>query len=281
VSGQVALSYYPGCSLEGSAAEFDASVRAVSDALGLELHDLPDWSCCGASAAHGVSPDVALGLAARNLAIAEKAGRDVVIPCASCFQRLKRAEDELLSEDGGKGAYRFSGIVKLWDLAALMAQETVLERLKATAKRPLSGLKCVCYYGCLTQRPPKVTGAEDPEDPQTMDRLLDALGAQVFPWSYKTDCCGASLALTRPDLVGGLVSRLVEHAAETGAQCIVTGCQMCQSNLDMRQPRSGNRLPILYFTELMGLAMGLPDVGSWLSRHIVDPLPLLRERGLL
>jgi len=279
MSRGLSVSYYPGCSLEGSAREFDASIRAAANALGIELRELDDWSCCGASAAHGASPELALGLAARNLALFERGGRDVVIPCASCFSRLKSAEHALLSQAGQP--FPFSGRLRLWDLAEFVAQKAVLERLKPLVTRPLSGLAAVCYYGCLTQRPPKVTGATSPEDPQALDSITAALGAEPYPWSYKTDCCGASLSLTRPDVVAGLVGRLAAHAAECGADCLVVGCQMCQANLDSRQPKGASRLPVLYFTELVGLALGLPEVGSWLARHLIDPRPLLAERGLL
>jgi heterodisulfide reductase subunit B len=280
MSGALSVSYYPGCSLEGSAREFDASIRAAASALSIELRELDDWSCCGASAAHGASRELALGLAARNLALAERAGRDLVIPCASCFSRLKSAEHELLAGEAGQ-PFPVSRRLRLWDLAEFVAQEAVLERLRPLVVRPLKGLKAVCYYGCLTQRPPKVTGATSPENPLSLDSITAALGAEPYPWSYKTDCCGASLALTRPDLVAGLVGRLAERAAECGADCLVVGCQMCQANLDSRQPEGGPRLPVLYFTELIGLALDLPEVGSWLSRHLIDARPLLAERGLL
>lgn len=274
------VSYYPGCSLEASAREFDGSLRAVAAALGLNLRELADWSCCGASAAHAASAELALGLAARNLLLAEGEGRsELVVPCASCFSRLKHAEHALLSLPPERRRFPYQGRVRLWDFLEFLAQEEMIERLKPLVVRPLADLGAVCYHGCLTQRPPQVTGAARPEDPRSMERLLEALGVGVRPWSYKTDCCGASLALTRPGVVERLVGRLSERAREAGAECLVASCQMCQANLDMRQPKN-QALPVLYFTELIALALGLP-VASWRKRHFVDPRPLLRAKGLL
>jgi heterodisulfide reductase subunit B len=164
---------------------------------------------------------------------------------------------------------------------------STLEELKTKLVKPLTGLKAVCYYGCLTVRPPKLTSIEDYENPQHMDRLLEVLGAEVLPWSYKTDCCGASLVVTRTDLVRKLSQRLLSMAREAEADCIVTGCTMCQANLDTRQEElkrdAGGKfnLPVFYFTELIGLALGHKDVKKWLSRHITDPVRVLRAKGLV
>ena len=278
-----ALSYYPGCSLEGSARELDGSIRALSAALGIQLRELEDWSCCGASAAHAASAELALGLAARNLVLAERAGRDLIVPCASCFSRLKHAEHALLAAPPGKRrlpGFPYEGRVRVWDLVEFLAQEELLARLTAQVRRPLAGLTAACYYGCLTQRPPRVTGAANPEDPRGMERLLTALGAVAVEWSLKTECCGGSHALTRPDVVERLVGRLAARAREAGAECLVVACQMCQANLDMRQPPGPPALPVLYLSELAGLALGL-NAAPWLRCHLIDARPLLRARGLL
>jgi heterodisulfide reductase subunit B len=145
----------------------------------------------------------------------------------------------------------------------------------------LSGLPIVAYYGCLLVRPPRVTGFDDPEDPVEMGRLLDALGAQVRPWGYTTECCGGALSLTQPKVAGRLVNRLAQRAREAGAQAIVTSCPLCQVNLEMRQRGDGGRMPIFYISELIGLAFGLKESQSWWSRHLVDPRPLLRTAGLI
>ncbi|MGQ9920088.1 MAG: CoB--CoM heterodisulfide reductase iron-sulfur subunit B family protein [Desulfobacca sp.] len=276
------VSYYPGCSLEGTAADYAASIAGVTPLLGLELAELEDWSCCGASAAHSLSHRLSYELPARNLALAQKAGLDVVVPCALCFNRLKAAEKEA-KEETGKAPLD----TKIWDLLDFLTQPSFLQQLAQKIKRPLKGLQAVGYYGCLASRPPAITEKKDYENPQEMERLLTVLQAEPIDWSYKTDCCGAGLALARPDLVDTLVGRLYERALAAGAECFVVSCQMCQANLDLSQERISKKagknyyLPVFYFTELMGLALGHPEVPNWLSRHLVDPRPLLQKRGLL
>jgi heterodisulfide reductase subunit B len=165
--------------------------------------------------------------------------------------------------------------------------EPILDEVKKKRTKPLTGLKVVCYYGCLTVRPPKLTGIREYENPQHMDHLMECLGAEPVQWSYKTDCCGASLVMTRTDVVRKLGQRLLSMAKEAEADCLVTGCPMCQANLDTRQEElekeAGEKydLPILYFTELMGLALGHKDVRKWLGRHLTDPIRMLSNKGLI
>ena len=158
--------------------------------------------------------------------------------------------------------------------------------VKAKVVKPLAGLKVACYYGCLAVRPPELTGVARYENPEHMDRLMELLGAETVDWSYKTDCCGASLTMTRTDIVVELTGRILSMAQEAGADCIVTGCSMCHANLDTRQAGlsgkgGGDSIPVFYFTELMGLAMGHPDVKTWIGRHVTDSRKLLAKKGLL
>jgi heterodisulfide reductase subunit B2 len=279
------VTYYPGCSLEGTAADYAESISAVAPLLDVELAELPDWNCCGASAAHSIDHALALDLPARNLRLARQAGRDVVVPCALCFNRLKVAEKALAGAAGEQEGAEPSPPVKVWDLLDYLTQPAMLQNLAAKVVQPLAGLKAVCYYGCLVARPPKVTDKDAYENPVNMEALLAALGAEPLDWSYKTDCCGAGLAVARPDIIDTLVQRLYDRALAAGAQCFVVSCQMCQANLDLPQKRLTRKtgrdynLPVLYFTELIGLALGRPEVGSWLAKHLVDPRPLLKERG--
>ena len=150
-------------------------------------------------------------------------------------------------------------------------------------KCSLSGLRVVCYYGCLLSRPPDVTEAAHPENPMELDALMSALGADVRDWSYKTTCCGAAHSLTRPDIVLGLSSRLISHARQTGADAIVVACPLCHTNLDARQfqMKLDQPMPVLYFTQLMALALGLPEKAAALNKNLVDPRPLLQSRGAL
>jgi heterodisulfide reductase subunit B len=282
------VSYYPGCSLDGTAREYGESVEAVFKTLGIELQELPDWSCCGSSSAHVSNDELSLSLAARNLHIAEKIGLDLVVPCAACYQRLKVAEKSLLEGkkvEGISTAYEGKSAIKhvadfLWEYAG---ESTISKKVKKT----LNGLKPVCYYGCLTTRPPKITDAARPEDPRSMDYIARSLGAEVHNWSYKTDCCGGNMILTRPDIAHRLVKKLLDMAIEAGANCIAVSCPMCFSNLDSPQKEISRatgteyHVPVYYITELMGIAFGDASVEKWLHRHITDPVPLLKQLGLL
>ncbi|MBW1917586.1 MAG: CoB--CoM heterodisulfide reductase iron-sulfur subunit B family protein [Deltaproteobacteria bacterium] len=306
------VSYYPGCSLESTARDYAESIQGIARRLDIQLEEIDDWSCCGATAAHSLNEFLSIALPTRNLLLAEAIGQDVVVPCALCFNRLKAAEKVLLGPEAAKFESRYlthmphmnhletgaepeaainskiyQGKVKIWDLLDYFTQEAVLARIQEKLKRPLQGLKTVCYYGCLVARPPRVTDSQNYEDPTNMDRLVELLGAKSYPWSYKTDCCGAGLAVSRPDIIDTLVQRLYERALEADAECFVVSCQMCQANLDMVQSRISHKfgkhyyLPVLYFTELIGLALGHPEVRTWLKRHFVNPFPLLMRKGFL
>jgi heterodisulfide reductase subunit B len=276
------VSYYPGCALHGTALEYDESTKAVTQLLGVKLCELPDWNCCGASSAHATDETLAIALAGRNLRIAGKQGMDLVVPCAACYSRLKAAE----SEKNGYGTVAREGTFRVLSLLDFFFISGLMETIAASKKRSLNGLKVVCYYGCLLVRPPKVTGAKHYEFPETMDRLMELLGAWSIPWSYKTDCCGASLVLTRMDIVLALTGRLLENAIKAGAEAIVVACPLCQSNLDSRQEeifrKTGKQheLPVLYFTELIGLSLDHKDAFRWFKRHFVDPTKLLASKGL-
>ena len=281
------VSYYPGCSLHGTALEYDESTRVVCHMLGIELQELSDWNCCGASSAHSTNEALSVALPARNLAIAEEVGLDLVVPCAACFQRLKVAEKHV--KEGAEPTIDtpYQGNVPIKHLLDFLCEEEVLKVINQKVKTPLKGLKTVCYYGCLIVRPPRVTDAVNCEDPQAMDDLLTMLGADNRPWSYKTDCCGGGLTLSRTDIVVRLSGKLLQMAKEAGADCIVTACPLCQANLDTRQAEvsktfgNNTHIPIFYFTELLGLALRSGGADKWVKRHIVDPRNLLNANNLL
>ncbi|MCS7248095.1 MAG: CoB--CoM heterodisulfide reductase iron-sulfur subunit B family protein [Anaerolineales bacterium] len=277
-----AYTYYPGCSLESTACEYDASVRAVFQALEVELHELEEWNCCGASSAHSVNPLLALALPARNLALAQPIGYDLVMPCAACFNRHKSADHALRHDPERRKeleeivGFTYQGNVAVRPLLEVLTVGVGFERIGERVTRPLEGLKAVGYYGCLLVRPPDVTQFENPENPSLMNQLLETLGAKAVEWSYATECCGGGLSLTKSSVAARLVNRLAERAREAGAEAIVTSCPLCQINLEMRQ--SGKqKMPVFYFTELMGLAFGLPEAEAWWSKHLIEPRPLLAE----
>ncbi len=274
------LSYFPGCSLHATAREYDASTRAVCAELDIGLSELDDWNCCGSTSAHSVDTDVARKLSVRNLRIAERSGLDVMSPCAACYGRMRAAQT---SRDG---ALIGASDVNVCHILDVLADDESAAKLREKVTTPLTELRAVSYYGCLATRPPERTGAADVENPESMDRLLSLAGAEALPWSFKTDCCGASLTLTRTDIVTRLVDRLLRMAVEAGADCVVVACSMCHANLDARQAEAAQEhggdydLPIFYISELLGLAMGCADAPRWWRRHLTDPTPLLRAKGL-
>jgi heterodisulfide reductase subunit B len=284
-----AYAYYPGCSLHGTAIEYALSTEAVCAALGVELKELDDWNCCGASSAHTVNPWLAHGLVGRNLRLAQATGlKDLVIPCAACFARFKETQHalrdpklaaEIADVAGGEVPHDLS----IEPLLAILSAPERVAKLQAGVVRPLKGLKLAPYYGCLLTRPPEVVAFDDPEDPQTLDQLLRVLGAEVVAWPGKTACCGSSLALSRTDVVLDLSHQILAWAEEAGADAIATACPMCHSNLDTRQgqirraDKGDHRLPVYYFTELIGVALGLGLSELGIPKHLTEAAALLER----
>ena len=280
------VSYYPGCSLHGTAKEYDQSVRAVSRALGIELKEVDDWSCCGATSAHSTNFKLSVALPARNLIAAEKDAMDVMVPCAACFNRFKTAEHQLKADKalrneiekivGGK----YHGGIAIRNPIDIIYKEIGLDALSGKVKKSLKGLKPVSYYGCLLLRPPEVCEFDNYENPVILDKILNTLGADARLWSYKTDCCGGSLTISKTDIVMKMVNKLMTMAREAGANCVVTACPVCMANLDMRASKN-LRLPVFYFTELIALALGLKGPDRWFKLHNVDPRPLMKSLALI
>jgi len=284
-SKSMEYSYYPGCSLHSTGLEYGLSTRAVFEALDIGLVELEGWNCCGASSAHSFSHTLSLALPARNLALAQETRLDVVTPCAACFNRMKSADYSLRNDAKTRSelesivGFQYSGEIAVRPLLAVLYEDYGVDAIAARVRQPLSGLKVVPYYGCLLLRPPEVTQFDDPDHPKVMGELLLALGAEVKPWSNATDCCGAGLSLSRADVVQNLVGRLAERAREAGADALVTACPLCQVNLEMRQTKDP-KMPAFYITELIGLALGLPQASQWWPKHLIDPRPLVKAVGL-
>ena len=282
--------FYPGCSLEGTARDFHLSTKAVAKVMGLDLPEIPDWVCCGSTPAHQSDPLLALALPAQNLAAAE--GQTVAVCCAACYSRLKVANHEI----AGDAAVRqqvakvigrdYDGKTPVLHLLEILGRKLGPAAITARVKQPLRGLKVACYYGCLLSRPPEVTNFDDAENPTLMDQVMRAAGAQALDWPHKTECCGASYSITDVSIVLSLTRELLAMAKAAGADCIVTACPLCQINLDMRQrdieKKFGEQygLPVFYFTQLLGLSFGLSAGELGLGSLVVDPLPLLKARGL-
>jgi len=281
----VKYAYYPGCSLHSTGAEYDVSFRAVCDKLGLEIQEIKGWICCGTSPAHCTSRLLSLALPFQNLCLAEKMGlTEVVAPCAACFARLKTALYE--AAESPETEKQLKNILQT-ELPTSMNVITPIEiflkqtDLAGAVTTKLPELKVVCYYGCLLTRPPKVMQFDECEYPMSMDKLLHSVGIETLDWSYKTDCCGGALALTETDIVLKLTHEILEEAKAVGANAIAVACPLCHANLDTRQAEIEQKydayygLPILYFTQLMGLAFGIAPEKLELHKHFVSADELL------
>ena len=284
--------YYPGCSLHSTGQEFDRSLKAVCNKLGVELVELDKWVCCGASAAHNLSQLMATALPMANLALLPEIGlEEVIIPCAACFSRFKIAQHSIKTDK--KIRRKVVEVIhkdcndeaKVIHPLTAFAQKPLISKIPALVERDLSGLKVACYYGCLLTRPPKVTEFDFPEYPMTMDNVLRATGITTVDWPYKTICCGASFALSKPDIVVKLSHDVIQGAKLAGADAIAVACPLCHANLDTRQDdmekKFGThpRMPILYFTQLMGYSFGSSPAELYLHKHLTDAVKIFEKIG--
>jgi heterodisulfide reductase subunit B len=285
----MSLAYYPGCSLQHSSGEFDVSTRKVLDALGVEYKEVPDWTCCGSTPAHMVDHLLAQSLAARNLRQAAEVGDEMLAPCPSCYQREKNAELEIHESDAFRAEVNeildkpYTAKVKVYALPEYLLKFVGEEKIASLVKTDLSQLKVVPYYGCLLGRPSELTGECDNEQPMMMDLLLQAVGADVKWWNYKTECCGASVGLPKAEIQRRLSGKVIEQALAAGAEAIVVCCPLCHVNLDLKQAQINSflgtdyKVPILYLSQVMGLALGLSAEDVQLKKNIVDPEPLVKK----
>jgi heterodisulfide reductase subunit B len=287
----VKYAFFPGCSLEATAWDFDKSVRAVCRALGIDLQEIPEWVCCGSTPAHASNASLAVALPAMNLLAAREMGRPVATACASCYSRLRTANHKIRTEpEQRQRAERvtgrpYDGGVEVRHVLDLLVNDFGLDAIRARVKRPLRGLRVACYYGCLLTRPPEIVAFDDVEHPTSMEDLLVAAGAEPVEWPFKTECCGAGLSVTQPEVVSRLGHRLLSMAHGAGAQCIAVACQMCQMNLDLRQvdaTRAHGEIPetpILFITQLLGLALGLSPKELGVEALAVSAASLIGEGG--
>jgi len=282
------VGYFPGCASQSSAKEYDETSRLAAQALDITLVEPVGWTCCGSSPAHATDARRATVMPMRTLGTVERMGlATLTSPCSSCFARLKHAEyvasrgsakwREAAATTGHDG-YDYRGSVRVQHMLDTFIEHAGMDKIARRVVRPLSDLKVACYYGCLITRPAKVTGAEHHEYPMKMDYLMRALGAEPVRWSSKTDCCGGSLGVIKPEVSVKMAKRVLEDARASGAQAIATMCPMCHMNLDARQKRMGfdAPTPIIHATQLMVLAFGLGEDAAQLDKNIVDPRPLLR-----
>ena len=287
--------YYPGCSGHGTSVEYEASTRAVCNALNMDLVEIEDWNCCGSTPAHSVSHELSGALAARNLMQAAKTGADCVIsPCPSCSSNLKMARyrmqkpafkakvDELLDAPTPANADGGADLMETYSVLQAIVENVGVENIASRVTYPLEGIKVVTYYGCLLSRPAHVAKFDDPENPVSLDNIMKALGAEVLPFALKTECCGAAMGIPDVNIPGSLSGRILDTAKAVGAEAVVTACPLCHMNLDLRQRQAARiskksffDLPVFYYTQLIALAFGLPKNAMRLDKLAVNPYPLL------
>jgi heterodisulfide reductase subunit B2 len=285
-----AYAYYPGCSLSGMGKPYDESLRAVFGHLGVGLEEIPDWNCCGATSYMSISEDKAVALAARNLALAEQMKTDVVAPCAACYLVLTKAQHmigeypalALKVQKGLQAAgLHYDGRAVVRHPLDILVNDVGLDAIRAKVVRPLEGYRVAPYYGCQVVRP--YGTFDDPLRPQTLDRLMAALGAHVVDYPLKAHCCGGSIMGTIEEIGIRLNFLLLKEARARSANVLATVCPLCQYNLEgyqgpMRRMYGEDvTLPIAYFTQLVGLAFGLPPKSLGLQRNFVtaEPLPAM------
>ena len=273
------VGYYPGCSLSGTGRDFGESMNAVAKALGIELCEIPEWTCCGSSSGHMTNRLVSIALPANVLLKAKKAGFDqVMAPCASCYSRLASAKHEIETSAKTKAEAelvlqtKIEGLPRVLNVVQLLAQvsDTIASKVKQKFDQTVA-----CYYGCLLVRPAKITGFDKTEDPVEMDKLVAAVGGKTVDWNFKTECCGASFSVSKTSVVARLGAKIMKDAVAKKADAVVVACPMCHSNLDLRRRDINQRLeqktdiPVLFITQVIGMALGLPAKELGLGRHLV------------
>ena len=267
------LSYYPGCSLLGTALDYDISVREVCAILDIELVEIPDWNCCGASSAHMTNHEIGNHLPMRNLLLNLDLQHDILVPCAACYQRLRAADLALRENPEFWDADSYSPDFCILHISSFLAQPEIIERMQEKITRRLDDLPIACYYGCLSLRHPKVTGARNFELPTTLETIVAALGATPVKWSHRTECCSGSLTMARPDIARKLVGDINTAARRGGARAFVIDCPMCQANVESRQLDNNpdDSLPAFFATELIIAAINGAYPQKQKKLHLVRP----------
>lgn len=277
----MAYTYFPGCCMHGFARHCQDSLYAVFEALGLELRELPEWNCCGATTYISVEENQAFALGARNLAMAEKLGREIVAPCTACYMILKKTKDYLArypelreKTDAALAAIglRYEGEIDILHPLEILLRDVGVKGLKAKVKKPLKGWNVAAYYGCLIARPYALS---DGFTLDAFDAFIPALGANLVDFDLKARCCGGSLTGTIEEVGHRLVYILLHQAKLVHAHALVTVCPLCQLNLEAHQGKIKRSygddvtIPIPYFTQLIGMALGLSEVALGLHKLLV------------
>lgn len=285
------FAYYPGCTIFSSGMEYHLSTLEIAKELGIELVDLPDWNCCGASSSPSHGHDLTLALQARNIAIAEEMGLDILTICNECYNNLAHAT-LIFSEDAKKKqeinnliketGHTVKGAIKVRHLVEVILHDIGPESIEKKIKKRLTGLKLAPYHGCLALRPPEIA-IDASESPRTMNSILEILGAEVVPFDqFTAACCGSSVLLTQEDVALRLSYDILKGAKDAGADAVVTMCPLCHLNLDFKQKRIQKKyetelgVPIIYFTQILGLALGIPPKKLGLNKNMTSTKKVMK-----
>lgn len=290
---RVQIPYFPGCTLSTKAQGFDVAGRASAKALGFELVELSEWNCCGATFPLATDNELALVGPARILLQAQQEGARLATLCSICYNVLKRTAGFLQENEEKRKRINlfvedeYTGQVQVLHLLEILRDELGFEALGERVEKPMEGLRVAPYYGCLLLRPQDEIGLDDPDEPTILHDLLGSLGCEVVDFPHKAECCGSYLTVSAAAAAEELAYIILKSAQREGAEMVVTSCPLCQFNLDYRQAEMDRKhpdfapLPVLYFTQLLGIALGLDSAGYGFGDHYVDPRPLLRERGVI
>ncbi|MDR3691750.1 MAG: CoB--CoM heterodisulfide reductase iron-sulfur subunit B family protein [Fimbriimonas sp.] len=287
-------SYFPGCSLKATGRAYEESFLSLCKALDMEMEELENWNCCGATSFMSVEMGAAYALTIRNLAIAEKAGLDMVAPCGGCYGILLKADHyykkyPTVHESAVKSlkteGLEYKGTVRVRHPLDVLASDLPPRALRSKVKKPLKGLKVACYYGCRFVRP--IAPFDDMHNPETMDLLLKTVGARIVDYTMKGKCCGGAMSGAMPNVAQEMTYLILRAAERAEADVVATACPLCQFNLEAYQDeiRAAHPdlkpIPVVYFTQLLGVALGLDATATALNRQIVPVEPILREKGIL
>ena len=280
-------SYYPGCTNKSTGVDYDMSFKAFFSKLDIEIEEVKNWICCGASSAHASSKLLPIILTVQNLAEIERANlSEVVVPCVGCYYRFKKSIHEtghdpsLLNTANEIIGYQFQNKVKVLNPLEIINDEIKL-LISKRIKKDLSDIKMVSYYGCVLTRHPKIMQFDNCEYPTSMDNILKVIGINTLRWSHKTECCGVSLSFTRSDIVMRLTNNILEDAEGVGADAIVVACPLCYLNIDTRQQeinkvyKKNYNIPVFYFTQVLGLALGCSPKELGLEKNFMNASSLL------
>lgn len=283
--------FFPGCTLEAAASEAKIATLKVAEALGIELIELKGWTCCGATHLQDYDSSLAVAVNARNIGLSEKLGLPVLTVCNTCTLMLRKAKHKLDNEEGIKdevnivlkeAGLEYRGTSEVTHLLWVLLKDYGLEKLKTKIKKPLKGVKVANFYGCHIIRPAHVLGFENPQNPRSMEKLVENLGAESVDFSSRLDCCGFHAVFPAEQDVLRLSGIDTSSAKDAGAHCMLTPCPLCQMQLDMYQPDSAKKLgrkidmPVLHLAQLVGLALGISPKELAMDQHIIDAKGLLK-----